>query len=87
MASSPVARVSVFLALVLSQSLLLESLKINAGISTSSLSIMIVLNLHVKLFPSRNTMGFSHTSPATQCPLLYKIAQSLHIARVSLAAY
>ena len=85
MASSSVARVSVFLVLVLSQSLLPESLKINAGISTSSSSIMIALNLHVKLFPSRNTPGFSHTSPATQCSLSYKITQSLYIARVSLA--
>ena len=85
MASSPVARVSVFLVLVLSQSLLLESLKINAGISSSS--IIIALNLHVKLFPSRNTLGFSRTSPTTQCPLSYKITQSLYIARFSLAAY
>ena len=80
-------RVSVFLVLVLIQSLLLESLKINAGISTSSSSIMIALNLHVKLFPSRNTRGFSRTSPATHCPLSHKITQSLYIARVSLAAY
>lgn len=77
MASSPVARVSVFLVLVLSQSLLLEFLKINAGIPTSSSSIINALNLHVKLFPSRNTPGFSRTSPATQCPPSYK-TKSIH---------
>ena len=41
----------------------------------------------MKLFLSRNTPRFSRTSPATQCPLSYKITQRLFIARVSLAAY
>ena len=87
MASSPLARVSFFLVLVLSQSILLESLKINSGIFTSSSSVMIALNLDVKIFPSRNTPGFSRTSPATQCPLAYKITQGIYIVKVSLASY
>ena len=48
---------------------------------------MIVLNLDVKIFASRNTPGFSCTSPATQCPLEYKITQGIYIVKVSLAAY
>ena len=86
MTSGLLARVPVLLVLVLSQSLLLESLKINQGISKSASSITIALNLHVKFFPSRNTPGFSRTSSTTQCSLSHKVTAGLYIIKISFAA-
>lgn len=79
-------RVSVLLVLVLSYSLLLKSLKIDAGSSKSALCIMIALKLDVKLYPSRNTPGFSRNSSVTHCPIPYKVKAGLYIFKTTLAA-